>query len=134
MKLHRLLALVAGLGFVTSAALAAGVYRWVDEKGEVHFSDRPQAQSAEQIQVKPIPRSSTPTADQTATPTAKPAPAADSEEARYCQRAKEDLQRYEGPGQLMKRTPDGKAVPLSEAEAAAVLQQARDQVKLWCKE
>ena len=48
---------VMGL-LLVGAAAAETVYRWTDERGEVHFSDRPPATgapSAEQVEVAPAP-------------------------------------------------------------------------------
>lgn len=36
---------------LSTAAAASGIYRWVDADGRVHFSDRPQQQNAEKIQL-----------------------------------------------------------------------------------
>ena len=33
-------------------ASAAGVYKWVDEHGNVHFGDRPQGEGAESVQIR----------------------------------------------------------------------------------
>ncbi len=34
---------------------AAEIYRWTDEAGNVHYSDKPQTQSAKRIDVRPAP-------------------------------------------------------------------------------
>ena len=52
------LGLVTGL-LVGGSTAAGPVYRWTDEKGEVHFSDRPPdtgARSAEEVEVAPPPQ------------------------------------------------------------------------------
>lgn len=43
-------------------AAGAGVYKWVDEQGRVHFGDRPQSETAKEMQIKIDPRSSPPAA------------------------------------------------------------------------
>jgi hypothetical protein len=35
-----------------SQAVSGGIYRWVDENGRVHFSDRPVAEEAEQVEIR----------------------------------------------------------------------------------
>lgn len=51
---------LAAIGIVTTAT-AATLYRWVDEQGRVHYSDRPQ-QGAETVEVQPAPGYSPPAA------------------------------------------------------------------------
>ena len=49
--------IVTALGCLISQSLPAQqVYKWVDEKGKVHFSDRPMNQNAETITIKQQPR------------------------------------------------------------------------------
>lgn len=43
--------IILTLGFLISAPALAGVYKWTDEEGNVHFGDRPPSQEAEQIKV-----------------------------------------------------------------------------------
>lgn len=40
------------LSALFAASASAAVYRWTDAQGQVHFSDKPQVQNAEQVQVK----------------------------------------------------------------------------------
>ncbi|MBI1733449.1 MAG: DUF4124 domain-containing protein [Gammaproteobacteria bacterium] len=37
------------------SALADEIYRWVDAQGRVHFGDKPPAEGAERVEVKPAP-------------------------------------------------------------------------------
>lgn len=39
--------------------LTAGVYKWVDEKGNVHYGDKPQADVAVPVQIDKVPTQST---------------------------------------------------------------------------
>ncbi len=41
--------------FSPATTSATGVYRWVDENGEVHFSDKEVVPNARQIKIKPAP-------------------------------------------------------------------------------
>jgi len=45
------------LAFIGPAAHAGGIYKWVDEQGNVHYSQDPQGQSAEELKLK-IPKTS----------------------------------------------------------------------------
>ena len=48
--------LVLALLLTTNLALAAGIYKWVDEDGQVHYSQRPPADTqAEQLKGAPPP-------------------------------------------------------------------------------
>ncbi len=38
--------------FVCSSASASGIYRWVDDKGKVHYGDRPTQSGAKSVTVK----------------------------------------------------------------------------------
>jgi hypothetical protein len=47
----RSLSLIA-VGLIAASAFGAEVYRWVDDQGQVHFSDRPM-EGAERIEIRP---------------------------------------------------------------------------------
>jgi len=47
----RILLLIV-LGLLSSLALATEVYRWVDDQGQVHFSDRP-LEGGEKVEIRP---------------------------------------------------------------------------------
>jgi uncharacterized membrane protein len=57
-RILRVLIIVSLVG----PAAGAGVYKWVDEQGRVHFGDRPQSEAAMEMQIKIDPRSSPPAA------------------------------------------------------------------------
>ena len=44
--------LLTAVGLLAAAAYATEVYRWVDDQGQVHFSDRPM-EGAERVEVRP---------------------------------------------------------------------------------
>jgi hypothetical protein len=48
-------AIVAGLAFLSFAAMAEGMYKWVDEKGITHYSESPpdDPKKATKIDIKP---------------------------------------------------------------------------------
>ena len=49
----RTLSLMATFLLATSTAVA-GVYKWIDENGKVHFSDRPMSAKAEPLKLKSV--------------------------------------------------------------------------------
>ncbi len=125
---------------------AATVYRWVDEKGRVHFSDQPRGNGVQTVQVRP-----TPPATAVAKETSAPPPEARSvaqmdkggrpvrearrqRKARHknCQIARDNLERNLSIARLYRVGPDGERHYLSEAEREAVLEKSRRQVKAWC--
>ena len=53
------------LGVSLSFGATAGVYKWVDEQGQVHYGDRPQADSAQEMKLKAPPSSPPPDASRT---------------------------------------------------------------------
>ncbi|MCG7925274.1 MAG: DUF4124 domain-containing protein [Candidatus Thiodiazotropha taylori] len=42
---------------IFSQSLCAGVYKWTDEHGRVHFSDRPVSESSTEVKIKQTPSS-----------------------------------------------------------------------------
>ncbi len=52
---HYVMALVCLMSMGLVTAQAAGVYKWVDEKGGVHFGDIPGSSSASTVKVAPPP-------------------------------------------------------------------------------
>ncbi len=140
---------VRAIGIVTLALLAAGtlhgaeVYRYIDENGNVAYSDRPAGQNAETIIVTtraPIvpPR-----------PAAQPAAAAPEEtverqrreptpeeraedRAANCTIARERNERYAISRRLFRELPDGEREYLSDAEIDEARARAAADVQEWC--
>lgn len=50
--------LLLGLVFALPGPASAGIYKWVDENGKVHYSDKPPAAGAEEMDVKVEPSGS----------------------------------------------------------------------------
>jgi hypothetical protein len=47
------------ISIVFSQGLYAGVYKWTDEQGRVHFSDRPDSESSTEVKIQQAPSSGT---------------------------------------------------------------------------
>ena len=126
----------------------AEVYRWVDDKGQMHFGD--QARDASTHSIKP--HSGQPTAvngqqrmektrkllnayrierQQMREQKAKQKKQVE-ERKRNCLRARDDLRRYTNYGNIYKLAEDGKRRYLSEQERAALLQRSREAVTRLC--
>lgn len=137
---------------VTLAILAAGslhaaeVYRYVDEEGNVAYSDRPVGRNAEAITITtnaPVlpPRAAAPaqpsgaaTADETVERVRRePTPeerAADR--AANCAIARERNERYAISRRLFRELPDGEREYLNDAEIDEARARAAADVQEWC--
>ena len=125
------------------------VYRWVDETGRVHYSDRPQSESAEQIAT---PKSPPPTkaleqnraikrqrlldafAKEREEQAAAKAKQEDEQKERKvrCARAKDRLQRYQDAQYIYDLDENGNEVVFSFEERARFETEARENVRKWC--
>jgi len=126
----------------------AEVYRWVDEKGQVHFGD--QAREASTRAIKP--HSSPPTqgnqqqrmqktrkllnAYQIERQQAREQKAKQKQQAekrkRDCIQARDNLRNYTNYGNIYNLGEDGKREYLSEQERAALVQRSRETVARLC--
>jgi hypothetical protein len=71
--------LLTGIALFATTVVLAQAYRWVDENGVVHYSDRPQA-GAEEVELESAPAVSIPAPRRTAAGRAQPAVADTSDE------------------------------------------------------
>lgn len=141
--------LIVVLLVVGTPVWAAGVYKWVDEQGRVHYGDKPQGGQAESVDVKSEPgTSSAPAVDLDQTRQRllqayeeerlereqKRAEAAKEAERRKqnCARAKDELRNLETASYLYDFDEKGERVILNDAEHARALARARADVKEWC--
>lgn len=143
----RLIAVLLMSGWWMGAS-AAGVYRWVDEQGNVHFGDKPHGVDAEEVQIKSPPRSETPaqngTVDRERLLRALEAERLERAEQRQarereraereqrCFEARDDLRRLETAGVVYELDSDGRRRVLSDSERGQALAAARARVQRWC--
>ncbi len=129
-------------------AVNAGVYKWTDEDGRIHYGDRPTGVDSETIEVKPAPH---PDADieerrekqrkllelineereedkqkQEATEREK------KERQINCENAKKYYEQLKTAGGLFKQGEDGSRVVLTDEERASAETQAMDKMEYWC--
>ncbi len=156
------LAALALLAAAAAPAAAATVYRWVDEQGRVHFSDRPPPGGGERLEVRPAPA-----------PGGAPAPRGGAEggmeaagraerqrrllrafeaerrereaararaaaerrrrEAR-CRHARRRLALYERVHVVYETDAKGRRRALGEAERAARIRALRAEIARWCED
>jgi len=142
---------VRAISLVTLALLAAStlygaeVYRYVDENGNVGYSDRPVGQNPEPIVIT----TNTPIAPPATPAAAQPAPESPDEtvqrerrestpeeraedRAANCTVARERLERYAISRRLFRELPDGEREYLSDAEIDEARAGAAADVEEWC--
>ncbi|MEE4246866.1 MAG: DUF4124 domain-containing protein [Kangiellaceae bacterium] len=144
----------------TQAEEAGGkkVYKWVDEKGKVHFSDKPPKSSKTQtLEIKSDKKTATdtrPTSDLTTQQRVNRAnkwmasqkqmqqqkqreqakkEAALNRAKKQCQRMRDDLSQYERSRAIYDLDKDGKRVYLNEQEFNQVLTNLRNLIKKNCQ-
>ncbi|MBT8108013.1 MAG: DUF4124 domain-containing protein [Gammaproteobacteria bacterium] len=140
-KLTAIILLVFGLILTANA----DIWKWVDEHGNVHYSDTPAreyAVNAELVSSAPANRSAAASSDsQTDTSRGNdidPEETPDERRARedaqayYCKQAKDIYQSYVGAPRLYRTSEDGQREYLSAEEMAATLATAEATVEEWC--
>ncbi len=148
---HRL-RLAALIAVLLPAAVAADVYRWVDENGVTVYSQWP-APTAEAVRVETPPGPSE--AAQAAAEArlqqqreqlqdAADARSAAAEEraqsaalaqqrSENCAKARQNLETLQNLGPRMVRKPDGSYVRMTQDEVAAAMRTAREQIDEYCQ-
>lgn len=139
--------LLLPLMFALNAVAATGdkdpnlVYRWVDSKGNVHFSQLPPpGQKADAVQIEAPEPSSTPVPVQAVAQTDQPS-AHDDQLAQLqqqlksaCKQAKENLATLTTFDRVRQVDANGEYKMLSEEEKAVQIAQYQKQIKEACKE
>jgi hypothetical protein len=128
---------------------AAEVYRWVDERGQVHYGDRSRSQSASGVHSYTPPAASAENPQQRMDKTRKLLDAyrVERQQAREqqqeqkeirekrrrnCAIAKDNLRQYQRYGAIYRLDKDGNRDYLDEQGRRNLLQKARDDVARWC--
>jgi hypothetical protein len=136
---------------ITSSAYANGIYKWIDEDGNVHYGDAPPASVAtEEVTVdvapsvpgKPLPRletsdpgSSTTSSESPANDEPEPEPEVSDEQAEnICSQAHRNLTKLNKSRRKARvRNPDGTTRQMNNEERKASREQANQNVKDYCK-
>lgn len=140
--LLRLTFLVVTLGAVAMPATGAGYYRWTDENGVQHFTDKPPSSAnAERVQAgsRPPPMLLQDQADQAASSAsaqaaqvaADAAVAAQKDETR-CQQERERLAVLQENQDIRMRDDEGNLRSLSSAEIQAEIEHSREAIEYFC--
>jgi hypothetical protein len=136
----------------SSLASGAGVYKWVDEQGRVHYGERPPERiQAQEMQIKEAPPDVSPIEDEAGRRDKEQRllRAFDEERAqkkelqqksreeqekrqRNCALARDRLRRYQNASSLYNLDKQGERRTLSDAERSASEQRAQQDVARWC--
>lgn len=132
--------------FITCNSIAAGIQKWVDEGGQIHYGDSPPARvSSEPIKVsrppsdpgKPLPRF-TPGEDAEEQVDEHPdqqAPVKETseEQAREaCEKAQKDLKILKRSTRIRLKQSDGSVHYMTREEIEQRLEQTEEDIKLFC--
>ena len=135
--------------FFSPAALAAGVYKWVDEQGKVHYGDRPGNSNASKIAVPVSPPSSSNNLNERNAMRDKlirtmeeerklkeedshKAKLKDAERKQRCIEAQDKLRRYQESQYIYKPAEGGERIIFSEEERKQATDDAQKAVQEWC--
>lgn len=118
--------LVAGL---TMNVASAEVYRWVDESGQVHYSDKAPARAADRVEFAPGSAGADSRRD------ARVRSQADAvRRAQECTAARQRRDDYLDAAELVERGPDGSQRRLDETERRAAIARAQADVARLCED
>ncbi|MGD8380448.1 MAG: DUF4124 domain-containing protein [Gammaproteobacteria bacterium] len=134
----RLLVAMLAFGLAAATASAGTVYKWVDQNGQVHYSEhKPDKGNAQAVHVstgsKPAKNSKTPRNDQQSQQ-ANDQDNADPQASDGCKMARKTLAQYQKADYLYRQDANGKRQVLSKEEKAKAMAQAKNDVKRFCKD
>ncbi len=131
----------------------AGIYKWVDEAGRTHYSDRPVAENRQEIELRTSPRSDTPPSihnDRKATrqrmldiyreeraarkEAKKKAQQKKTERKARCKAARARLERYTTAGSIYDYSEEHGRRYFSYEERDRFIEQLKADVEQWCRQ
>lgn len=142
--MKRLLVLVL---FFSATSYAAGIQKWTDENGQIHYGDSPPAKiKSESVRVsrppsnpgKALPRftgskdEDSTTASNTPQKNEPPEPSAE-EASELCAKAEKDLATLNGSARIRLQTSDGTSRLLTQEERDQRKVQTEEDIKRFCK-
>ncbi len=145
---HSLIAASLMILVCGAAAQAAGVYKWVDAQGRIHYGDQPQNSTARPLNIPPPPPvdeglrqqreamskppKAKPEAQKKQDDTITSAKEAREQITQNCTRMKERLSKYEAAAMLTDAGNDGERRLLNEDERKKLIEDTRGEVDKWC--
>lgn len=133
----RILSFLILLAAMSAAWADTPIYKWVDDKGQVHYSTEPQGEKAQQLNIVnkgTLPYATTAPAAATSAQTpdtalVTPMPS----DSAACKSAREQLSKFLGADTLYRVDASGKNQPLSDADKQKTLDDARNIVRQNCQ-
>jgi hypothetical protein len=149
MKKRRCQNLVVILLLSGSVSVHADTYRWVDDSGQVHYTDQEQGGKPQGIKSYSTPSDTQAAPQDRMEKTRRLLNAyrlerqqkreqqaeqkAEQEKRRKnCNRARDNVRRYNSIGSIYQLDKDGNRVYLSEQERDSLLQRSREKIERWC--
>ena len=123
----------------------SGVYKWIDENGQSHYSDQPNGENAEKINIlnntttKPriIKKDKTKDNNTDTTPTEAVKPKEEkiptAEKRKLCNEAKNDVAAISNRGRLREINAKGEYIYLSEKQRQQRISTAKKKQKKYCR-
>ncbi len=132
--------------FIAFNSHAAGIQKWIDDDGQIHYGDRPPAKvTSEEIKVnrpptnpgRPLPRLGDSSPDENADEypdNQPPGEATSDEQAReVCEQARKDLQVIQRSPRIRLRQADGTSRYMTQEEIDQRKKRSEEDVKEFCK-
>ncbi|MFQ5644234.1 MAG: DUF4124 domain-containing protein [Thiogranum sp.] len=149
MRIRRCQKLFAVLLLSGGVIAHAGTYRWVDENGQVHYTDRKQGAQTQGIKPYATPGAAQAAPGERMEKTRRllnayrlereqkreqkaAQKAAQEKRKKSCNRARDDVRRYNTYRRVYRLDDDGNRVYLSDQERTDLLQRSQEKVARWC--
>ncbi|HHH44745.1 MAG TPA: DUF4124 domain-containing protein [Gammaproteobacteria bacterium] len=127
----------------------ADTYRWVDDNGQVHYTDQQRGAKSQVLKSYSNPGAARDRSQDRMEKTRKllnayqlerrqkreqraAEQAAEEKRIRKCNRARDDIRRYNSYRRIYNLDQDGQRVYLSDQQRAELMQRAQDRVTRWC--
>ncbi len=131
--------LLALLSAALTSAQAAGLYKWTDENGTVHYSQIPPTERPAEVLTPEPSNPPAPAAADTAANGNSPLPegmiqgndAPDQLTRKNCEAAQTNLATYQSFNKIIE--PDGTELVLSNEMREAKIREAQEQIRLYCQ-
>ncbi len=128
----------------------ADTYRWVDDSGQVHYTDQQRGAKSQVLKSYSTPGAARDTSQDRMKKTRKlldayrlerrqkheqraAQQAAEEKRTRNCNRARDDIRRYNSYRRIYNLDQDGQRVYLSDQQRAELMQRAQERVTRWCR-
>lgn len=124
---------------IIAGSVSAGLYKWIDNEGNVHYSQKPprdqqykrlKAPDPAPSNAKPLYKSSTPSNKSSKTASSN-TPQDKETRAANCERAKKNLRGYQASRRV--RNNEGKVITLDDKARAAQIENAKKHIAEYCK-